>query len=81
MDCKSYIEKLLYTGFHKNTVPEIFESDLKELTKHCGDRCLSCTLVKDTFNPQRYYDLCSLKAALMFDLALMTYARPRVDLD
>jgi hypothetical protein len=67
--CKYYIEMLLATGFHKNTSPDIFRSDLKKLQEHCGKECISCKIVQqESFDPTRYFDLSRLKMSLKIDL-------------
>ena len=77
MDCKYYIEMLLATGFHKNTNPDIFMSDLKRFEKHCGKECISCKLVQQkSFDSTRYFDLSKLKTSLKMDLMFYKFIKP-----
>lgn len=76
MDCKYYIEMLLATGFHKNTIPEIFRADITKLQEHCGKECVSCKLVQESFDPNRYFDLSRLKTCLTMDLMFYRCTKP-----
>ena len=71
--CLSYMKMLLATGFHKDSDPKIFQSDIENIGIVCKPNELILTnqfIKSPSFNMRRFHDLEKLRMVISQDIML-----------